>query len=466
MIAPASLYRTPYVAPKPPPAPKAPAEASPEIAKVDQFEKTGAGKPLSSPAPAPGVFAPPPPPPPGSPAPFGAPSTSDASATEVYTMTSKNAFLDPTQAKRVVELAKKDAKLAPGETDPKKIAGAVEGLYVRSGFSGPAAHKMAAETVKTAQTGGFVKVDNSPGKSPTKDEAKVMFESAEADVAKNTDADKVWSSADIKKNPTEFVRNVTQLDGDTKTTSDNTGCVPASMLGGALLKDPESVQKLGKSLNSEKGKSEFPGLQKAPYKAAVDRIASGSYSPRDVSLLSKGMHDEMQHDGSTGLTLGREMEMLGKLKKIGWTPPPMERTSYGGDNGGGSRTNVHSNVKSNGVGYDPWSYPGSDGKSVVLDASAADQHAKTIPGAFGSPKKNAALESVTHDGNGNVVISRAIVDGKERNPPLAAKYTFDEKSSAWVRDPAVKVDAKDEEWLPKSIPLDPKARKGTKIEDV
>jgi len=445
----------------------APKTRGPEapVAPTDSFEKNAPGKPLS-PAPAAGVPLPLPGPPPGSPPPFGAPSKSDPSATEVHDLASKNAFLSPTQAKRVVELAKKDAKLPPGETDPKKIAGAVEGLYVRAGFSGPAAHKMAAETVKTAHEGGFVKVDSSTGKSPTKEEAEVMFKKAEVDVAKNKDADKVWSSADIENNPTEFVRNVTQLDGDTTTDSDNTGCVPASMLGGALLKDPESVQKLGKSLNSEKGKSEFPGLQKAPYKAAVDRIASGAYSPRDVSLLSKGMHDELQHGDSKGLTLGREMEMLGKLKKIGWTPPPMERTTYGSDNGGGSRSNPHSNVKSNGVGYDPWSYPGSNGKSVVLDASASEQHAKTIPGAFGSPKKNEPLESVTHDGNGNVVIARQVVDGKARNPPLAAKYTFDESAKAWVRDPAVKVDAKDEEWLPKSIPVDPKLRKGTKIEDI
>ncbi len=448
----AQARSTPTPAAAPTTTPSAPAPAG------DRFERTAApGDPAPfTPAPASGYTIPSGPPPPM------APATADPRARQTFELL-KDGVLTPAEAQTARDLARTDAKLPLGSNDARALEPALINLYVRSGLPLDEARAVAQKTA----AGGNADIPVDVKREQVKPEANDVRRQIEADVAANPARDKVWNAADIEKDRAGFLRNATQIDGNPDTKTDQTACVGTSFVAGTVLSDPAKAQDLGKKLLSDKGKAEFPNMQDPAVRPSVERMASGNYSPRDVSVVGNALVDSQQYAGddgtkTTGMTLGRETAMLGKLESIGFTPPAMRRDTYAT----AGRSGPHANVYANGTGYDPWPYAGSNGQATITDGpAAAASHGRSIGPRIGSQDQSRlAVETVDHDGQGGITITRRAHDKQVLSPPISAKYSYDDSQKAWVRDPAAQVPAAYEAALPARIPTDASQRKGQYIE--
>jgi len=412
------------------------------------------------PAPAPGMAMPPPPPPPAPPTPATPnPPAGDTAASAVKQM-SADGRIDAQEAKKVVELAKADASLPPGENDEKKVVPALINTYVRSGLPVHEAQRSAQETYKLANNpgGNPVSVHNSHG--PKLDGNKLRAE-LESSVKNNADAAKPWTAEQIKNDRTGFVRNLSQMDGDVTSSKDRTACTTSSMLGGMILQDPAKAQEMAGRLNSPAGQKQFPNMQQPPVKASLDAMAKGTYSARDASNVANGLA-ENQRSGpadDAGLGLGKQMAIVGKLKGLGVDVPPMEQRTFAATNGDGK----HVTALANGTGFDPWPYPGSNGQSVLVKGGdALDQHGKSIGPRLGiTTQHREEFSRMTHDGKGGLTMERNFIDNQKLDPPIKATYAL--KNGEWTRTSPASLPAGQEKYMPARVSLD--ANKRTGFED-
>lgn len=374
----------------------------------------------------------------------------------------KDKELSSSDAKKAVRLAQADAYLAPGDRSEKNVKPALVSLYTRSGMPLDEANEVAARTLTLADKGGEpIKIKNEKKPRPTTQEeldadlARLRTKT-ELDAAFNADRTKQWPAADIKKDPRGFVRNMVESDGNTGTEADKNSCAPNSMLAGALLKRPESGQELGEKLLSPKGQKEFPEMQKEPLRASVERMKSGNYSPADVSAVGSMMEQKLHYtspDGreDPGVNHPRNLVLHAKLANIGWTQPESRMDVYGTP----QRKGTHATAFSNGTGYDPFNYPGSHGQATVLRGEdSARAHGLAIGPRVGkADQKRVLLERTEFDGKGGMThqVGWFGHEGKEINPPLRAKYTFDKTRQEWTRDPSVKIPAEYEKVMPARI---------------
>lgn len=144
----------------------------------------------------------------------------------------------------------------------------------------------------------------------------------------------------------EFLRNVVQIDGDISTSSDFKACATTSLMAGIILGRPQAVQELAKKLQADPGAREFPTMQTEPIKGAIDRIASGSFSARDVSVVANGLYASTRYalgDGtmSEGVGMSNQMALIARMQKIGFTAPMMRQDTYGTRTRGGTHVTQH-----------------------------------------------------------------------------------------------------------------------------
>jgi hypothetical protein len=426
---------------------------------ADRFDRAttrAPGEPTFVPAPAGPYNLPSPPPPPM------APSTADPRARQTFELV-KDGKLSAAEARTATDLARTDAKLPAGTTDAKLLEPALTNLYVRSGVPLDEARSVARRTV----AGGSADIPVDLKRAQPKPALAPFRAQAEGDVASNPARDKVWTGADIAQDRAGFLRNASQIDGNAATTTDHTACVGTSFVAGVVLSDPAKAPELAQKLLSPQGKAAFPNTQDPAIKPSLERMASGNYSPRDVSVVGNALVDSQQYVGddgkqTTGMTLGRESAMLGKLQGIGFTPPAMRRDTYAT----AERNGPHSNVYANGTGYDPWPYSGNNGQAVITDGpAAAASHGRSIGPRIGLPEQQRlAVETVEHDGKGGMTITRRAHDDKVLSPPISASYSYDASKQAWVRDPSAQVPAQYTTALPALIPTDASLRKGQYFE--
>jgi hypothetical protein len=386
----------------------------------------------------------------------------------------KDGKLDAKEAQDVINLAKDDAKLPANEKDPKNLQPALINLYVRSGVSMEEAKRLSGKTLEMAKDGkGTESVSTEPAKEKiTAEKADKIRLEAEESTKNNAAATKNWTVDQIKKDRAGFVRNVVQMDGDKDTKSDYKSCPQTSLMGGIILSKPEAAQDLAKKLQSDKGVKEFPELQKEPAKSAVTRMASGNFSAKDVSVVSNGLYASTRYmkekDGqlqlSEGVSMLNQMALVGRLKNIGFDMPIMRQDTYGTLN----RMGTHVTAFANNTGYDPWPYPGTNGQATLNDGDAAARNQGLAIGPrYGMPSQpRAMLERMKYDGQGGIILERHVVDNKEVNPPLKARYTFNSAENRWERDPSVKVASGQEAELPQYIPVEHAKRKDMKLEDI
>jgi hypothetical protein len=380
----------------------------------------------------------------------------------------KDGTLDSKEARDVINLAKDDAKLPAGEKDPKKLEPALINIYVRSGVSVDEARKLAGRTLEIAKDGnGSASVSLKPNEKMTSEKADKIRTEAEESASGNRQADEKWSVDRIKQDRAGFMRNVVQIDGNKGTTSDYKACAATSLVGGMILSKPESVQDLAKKMQSPDGAKEFPGFQKEPGKSALDRIASGNFSPRDVNVLANGLYGSVRYrkaDGtqSEGMPIPTQMALQGKFRNIGFTPPVMRQDTYGTYD----RQGTHVTSFAHNTGYDPWPYPGSNGQATLTDGEAASKNQGLSMGPrLGFPsQKRFVLERMQQDGAGGIILERHMVDGRGVDPPLKAKYNYNPTEKRWERDASVKIPDWQEQNLPKYIPLDAEKRQDMKME--
>jgi hypothetical protein len=382
----------------------------------------------------------------------------------------KDGTIDAKEAQNVINLAKDDSKLPQGETDPKKLEPALINLYVRSGVPVDEARKLAGKTLELSKDGkGTTSVSTQPPKGKlTADQKDKIRTEAEDGTKGNKAADKTWTTDQIKQDRTGFMRSVVQIDGDQNTKADFKACAPTSLMGGIILSKPEAAQDLAKKLQSEKGVKEFPELQKEPAKSAVARMATGNFSPRDVSIVSNGLYASTRYtkaDGtqSEGVSTANQMSLIGRMKNIGFNPPVMRQDTYGTVD----RQGTHVTSFANNTGYDPWPYPGANGQSTLTDGDTAakNQGLAMGPRLGMHDQKRVMLERMQQDGAGGIILEKHAADGKVLNPPLKARYTFNSSENRWERDPAVKVPAGQEQNLPQYIPVEHAKRRDMKIEN-
>lgn len=383
----------------------------------------------------------------------------------------KDGKLDAKEAQDVINLAKDDAKLPASEKDPKNLQPALINLYVRSGVSLEEAKRLSGKTLEMAKDGkGTESVSTEPAKEKiTGEKANQIRTEAEDSVKNNAAATKSWTVDQIKQDRAGFMRNVVQIDGDKDTKSDFKACSQTSLMGGIILSKPEAAVDLAKKLQTEKGAKEFPELQKEPAKSAVARMASGNFSPKDVSIVSNGLYASTRYinkkgDLSEGVSMLNQMALIGRMKNIGFDPPVMRQDTYGT----ADRMGTHVTSFAHNTGYDPWPYPGTNGQATLNDGDAAARNQGLSMGPrLGMPTQpRVLLERIQQDGEGGIILERHTVNQKEVNPPLKARYTFNSSENRWERDPSVKVDAGQEQELPKYIPVENAKRKDMHLEDI
>lgn len=381
----------------------------------------------------------------------------------------KDGKLDAAEAQNVVNLAKDDAKLPTGEKDPVKLEPAIINLYVRSGVPVDEARRLAGRTLQISKEGqGSLSVStNAPKEKMTPEKADKIRTEAEDSVKNNAAAGKQWSVDQIKQDRAGFMRNMVQIDGDKDTKADFKACAPTSLMGGIILSKPEAAQDLAKKLQSEAGTKEFPELQKEPAKSSVSRMASGNFSPKDASVVANALYASTRYtkaDGtmSEGVSTSNQMALLGRMQKIGFTPPIMRQDTYGTVD----RQGTHVTSFANNTGFDPWPYPGSNGQAALSDGDAAARNQGLAMGPrLGMPgQQRMLLERMQQDGQGGIVLERYAADGQALNPPLKAKYAFNPKENRWERDAGANVPTGQEENLPRYIPLDVGKRRDMKME--
>lgn len=386
----------------------------------------------------------------------------------------KDGKLEAKEAQDVINLAKDDAKLPANEKDPKNLQPALINLYVRSGVSLGEAKHLSGKTLEMAKDGkGTQNVSTEPAKEKiTGEKANQIRTEAEDSVKNNAAASKNWTVDQIKQDRAGFMRNVVQIDGDKDTKSDFKACSQTSLMGGIILSKPEAAVDLAKKLQTEKGAKEFPELQKEPAKSAIARMASGNFSPKDVSIVSNGLYASTRYmkekDGqlqlSEGVSMLNQMALIGRMKNIGFNPPILRQDTYGT----ADRMGTHVTSFANNTGYDPWPYPGTNGQATLNDGDAAARNQGLSMGPrLGMPSQpRVLLERIQQDGEGGIILERHTVNQKEVNPPLKARYTFNSSENRWERDPSVKVPAGQEAELPQYIPVDHAKRKDMKLEDI
>jgi hypothetical protein len=332
------------------------------------------------------------------------------------------------------------------------------------------AQRMAGRTLELATSGaGFESISSDAAKEPTDAMKQKIRTSAEEDTKANAAANQQWGIEQITAARAEFLRNVVQIDGDTSTNSDFKACAPTSLMAGIILSRPQAAQELAKKLQGEAGKQEFPAMQKEPVKSAVDRMAAGRLSPKDVSVVANGLYASTrytQKDGTTseGVSMSNQMALIGRMQKIGFITPMMRQDTYGTLN----RNGTHVTAFANNTGYDSWPYPGSKGQAMLTDGdTAARNQALAVGPRLGLPgQKRVLLERMQQDGSGGIILERHTVDGKGLSTPLKAHYTLNTAENRWERDSKVVVPAGQEEDLPQYIPLDSAKRRDLKIEKI
>jgi hypothetical protein len=381
----------------------------------------------------------------------------------------KDGKLSAKEAQDMVNLAKDDAKLPVNEKNPKNLEPALTNLYVRSGVPLDEAQRLAGRTVQLAKDGKGEESFSLAGNGKTRigpEQADKIRAAAEDDTKTNAAANKKWSVDEIKQDKAGFLRHAVQMDGDRGTSSDFKACAPTSFMGGIILSKPEAAQDLAKKLNSDAGKKEFPEMQKEPVKGAVDRMASGNFSPKDVSVVSNGLYASARYQTDKGLSEGvpvpNQMALIGRMQKIGFTPPKMKQETYGTND----RQGTHVTAFANNTGYDPWPYPGSNGQSTLIDGPVASRNQGLAmgPRLGASEQKRVVLETMQQDGKGGIILERHTVDKQPVNPPLKACYTFNAQKNGWERDPKVDVPKGHEKNLPDFIPVEHDKRKDLKME--
>ncbi|MEW5853749.1 MAG: hypothetical protein AB2A00_33550 [Myxococcota bacterium] len=192
---------------------------------------------------------------------------------------------------------------------------------------------------------------------------------AEERVAKgNTIHGKTFTGATLQTDLVarkEFVSGMTQVDGDKSTSIDTRTCGPMALLGGMMLKDPSSVQKLAGKLKDDKRVKNDPA-----FRQALERIHSGKYSPSDVRTLAEVM-SRKYINVSNGASTDEMMKLVGKCREMLGNDMPdvvLHRYSSTKDPAGGS----HWQAYANGIEYDPW--PGEDGKAVLTEGNKGLAH--------------------------------------------------------------------------------------------
>lgn len=196
---------------------------------------------------------------------------------------------------------------------------------------------------------------------------------AEAAMGKNDARWKGVSVADIAKNPDAFIANCAQVDG-LSSTSDQTSCGPTSVLIGVVAGRPQAMVDIAKKLVDANGnptaecKKLFPtiaGEGGKEYREVLKNIRTGTFRPIDVTVLSRGMYEDMLAKRPGGKPLGTVGEDLiqlrSKLSSLGVSIPRMELQFYGPSMQTGMG---HWQVGVNGNQYNPW--PDENGKVGIV----------------------------------------------------------------------------------------------------
>lgn len=209
---------------------------------------------------------------------------------------------------------------------------------------------------------------------------------AEKIVAKKADArQEVWTPKMIEGTPYAFANALTQVDGDKATRADQTQCGPMSLIGAVALKDPAQLPAMAKAILG--APSFFAEAQNAPFKAALERIQSGSFTPADCNLMARAIYASMKHDdnATTGLTDDELVLVVKSLGANGVVFPKIEIHHYAG-------SDPTSLGHFNGVAdrnFDPW--PGEDGNAVIQTREEAKKR---------------------HEENGRNLLSRIVIEGR------------------------------------------------------
>jgi hypothetical protein len=257
------------------------------------------------------------------------------------------------EAKQIFQAANPDHELQKGDDQEALAHNVAKRLSQASG--GKLTEKDAMAVSKAIVKELYESVVHSSGngkfdtvKSPFKPSAFDFALSPEAYKQQNSDEltetavqvtvkgrDKPATVADLTKNAAhrkDFLERCVQLDGNTKSVLDRSSCSVISTLGGYILADPAAFQKLGAAL--QKGDvPQLPGFAKLRsqdknLQAAVDRIAKGAFSPKDVVTVglalarTNGVHgpDYATGEGGGG-TMYQSAVLVERLTAIGAPPP-------------------------------------------------------------------------------------------------------------------------------------------------
>lgn len=201
----------------------------------------------------------------------------------------------------------------------------------------------------------------------------MVAESGENSVAANP-ARKVpvdLNSLQDQTKRTEFVKNITQLDG-VQGGSDEVSCGPTALVASMTMADPKSTQKLAAGLLNQSFNDRskmFGGGHEFSEKetTALTHIRDGNASPADVQSLAQVMSQMKGTSGEEGTTDAGMARMISNTTQIlGKDMPNLELHMYA--NAKQEDNKAHWQGYANGVEIDPW--PNAQGQSTITPGSA------------------------------------------------------------------------------------------------
>ncbi|MFT3709390.1 MAG: hypothetical protein QM817_17260 [Archangium sp.] len=207
------------------------------------------------------------------------------------------------------------------------------------------------------------------GEMPTK---LADIEAAEGRAACNADNLKPWTMAELKKSPREFLKNVVQLDGTTRSTADRQACGETSLLIGMIAGKPESIQQLASKLIDAKGNFTAAGNEYASkigasgadeLKDALTRLREGKeFMPADVTTLANAIQGSGKLAGAAPEDISAYAK---KIEDLGVTLPAMQLQLFGSEDP--KKAMGHWRVVAQGTQFNPW--PNEQGQSSQIPAS-------------------------------------------------------------------------------------------------
>ena len=357
--------------------------------------------------------------------------------------TMKDGVIDGCEIDGILELTMRDSQLK-AKPDKADLEAALIGMFIRAGADLNAAKDLAKKIARGAK--GPLRVPpynpdplgllSASGPEGAEIRNRLRRETEESVKANKANREKKYSVGDIKRDPAAFLRHMTQVDGDINTSEDQVSCQFTSLVAMQLSSDPQKLVEMAKVLQKNAKKEGYSELTEGKAKECMDRIASGRFSPEDISAFTRALKMAGTRIHNNDFDHSQQLGTFGDLQRMGVQFPKGKIMTFGGYTGSGR----HVVSMGGDVGYDPYPYPGASGRStIVRSETALKEHGRQMARRFGLDQDRHLEQMTEFNGDGTITVTRYFTDARSSgideelvyDPPKKATYRLNKEKGGW-----------------------------------